>query len=216
MAKFTAICCVVNIGDASKVLKSASKHGINKSVISIGKGTLSSRLLTFLKINEKRKEIVNMVAETDVASEAVKGISKDLAFEKPHHGIAFTHPVSELFDSEHKTENNTKKSKVESSMYSAIYVIVEHGKAEDIIDVANKAGARGGTIVNARGSGIQETKKLFSIEIEPEREKAIIVVKSELKDDIMQALKNHLNIDETGTGIIYVIDVNEVYGLHQD
>ena len=216
MTDFTLICCVVNIGDASKVLKSARKHGIKKSVISIGKGTLSSRLLTFLKINETRKEIVSMVVETELASEAIKGISKDMAFEKPHHGIAFTHPASGLFDSEHKAENNTKKNEVENSMYNAIYVIVERGKAEDVIDAANKAGARGGTIVNARGSDSQETKKLFSIEIEPEKEKVIIIAKSELKNDIVEALKKHLNIDEPGNGIIYVLDVKEVYGLHQD
>ena len=217
MADFRLICCVVNMGSASKVLKVARKYGVKESVISIGKGTLNSRLLTLLKINEERKEIVSMIAETKVATEAIKGISKELAFEKPHHGIAFTHPVSGVFNSEHTTvENNIKTNEVENNMYNAIYVIVERGNAEEVIEVANKAGARGGTIVNARGSGSQETKKLFSIEIEPEKEKVIIIAKSELKDGIIEALKQHLNIDEPRNGIIYVLDVNEVYGLHRD
>ena len=216
MAEFRLICCVVNRGDASKVLKIARKHGIKTGAISIGKGTLNSRLLSVLKINEIRKEIVSMVVETELATEAIKNISKDMAFEKPHHGIAFTLPVSGLFDSAHNTEKNTKTNEVENSMYNAIYVIVERGKAEDVVEAANNAGARGATIVNARGSGSQETQKLFSIEIEPEKEKVIIIAKCELKDGIVEAVKNHLNINEPGNGIIFVLDVNEVYGLHQD
>ena len=216
MAEFKLICCVVNVGDASKVLKAARKYGIKESVISIGKGTLNSRLLTFLKINEMRKEIVSIVVETELATEAIKGISKDMAFDKPHHGIAFTHPVSGLFGSRYAIERNVKINEVENSMYNAIYVIVERGKAEDVVEAANKAGARGATIINARGSTSQETQKLFSIEIEPEKEKVIIIAKCEMKDAIVEALKNHLNIDEPGNGIIFVLDVNEVYGLHQD
>ena len=216
MSEFRLICCVVDMGDASKVLKAARKYGVKESTISIGRGTLNSRVLTFLKINEVRKEIVSMVVETELAIEAIKGISRDMAFEKPHHGIAFTHPVSGLFGSRHVAEKNTKTSEVENSMYNAIYVIVERGMAEEVIEVANKAGARGGTIVNARGSGSQETKRLFSIEIEPEKEKVIIIVKRELKDGIVVAVKNHLDIDEPGNGVIFVLDVNEVYGLHQD
>jgi Nitrogen regulatory protein PII len=216
MAEFTLICCVVNIGDASKVLKIAGKHGIKKSVISIGKGTLNSRLLTILKMNETRREIVSMVLKTELATEAIKDISEEMAFEKPHHGIAFTHPVSELFDSEHKVKKNTNIKEVESCMYNAIYVIVERGKAEDVIEAANMAGACGGTIVNAREAGNQETQKLFSVEIEPEKEKVIIIAKSKSKDDIIDAIKNYLNIDEPGNGIIFVLNVNEVYGLHQD
>ena len=100
-------------------------------------------------------------------------------------------------------------------MYSAIYVIVERGKAEDVVEVANKAGSRGATIVNARGSGSQEAQKLFSLEIESEKEKVIIIAKSEMKDAIIEAIRNHLDIDAPGTGIIFVMDVNEVYGLHQ-
>ena len=216
MADYKLICCVVNMGDASKVLRAAGKYGVADSVISIGKGTLNSRLLTFLKINEVRKEIVSMVVETELAAEAIKGISKDMAFEKPHHGIAFTHPVSSVFGMTHKPEKNTKTNEVESSMYNAIYVIVERGKAEAIVEAANSAGARGATIINARGSGSQETQQLFSIEIEPEKEKVIIIAKRELKDAIVEAIKIQANIEKQGNGIMFVLDVNEVYGLHQD
>ena len=98
-------------------------------------------------------------------------------------------------------------------MYNAIYVVVDKGKAENVIEAANKAGARGGTILNARGSGVHETQKLFSIEIEPEKEEVLIITKTEMKDSIITSIKTDLKIEEPGTGIMFVLDVEEVYGM---
>lgn len=213
MAELSLIKCVVNIGDASKVVKSAKKHGVKGVAISIGRGTVHNRLLEVLALNEIRKEIVTLVIESDLAADAIKGIGRDMDFEKPHHGIAFSFSISELISSKGKV-SATKIKEVESTMYKAIYVIVEKGKAEDVIDAANKAGARGGTIINARGASIHKIQKLFSLEIEPEQEEVFIVAKSEIKDDIIESINTYIKIEEPGNGIMFVLDVDEAYGLH--
>jgi len=212
MSEVHLICCVVNIGDSSKVLKVAKKYGVKDGTISIGRGTANSRFLEFLRINEIRKEIVMMTVEKELAATAIKGISEDMAFDKPHHGIAFSYASVEIPDG--KNDKNTNISEVKNRMYQAIYVIVDKGKAEDVIEAANKAGARGGTIVNARGSGVHEAQKLFSIEIEPEKEKVFIIAKKELKNAIVESIRTNLAMDEPGNGIMFVLDVHEAYGLH--
>jgi len=214
MAKSNLLCCVVNMGDANKLMKIAAKYGIKDGTVSIGKGTVNSKFLSFLQLTEIRKEIVTMIVEPELTAEAIKGISEDMAFEKPHHGIAFTYSMSEFLGCAEGTEKNIEISEMKNNMYYAIYVIVDKGRADDVIEAANKAGARGGTIVNARGSGIHEPQKLFSIEIEPEKEKVFIIAKTEMKDAIVGSIKSELNIDEPGNGIIYVLEVNEAYGLH--
>ena len=225
MTEFKLICCVVNMGDASKLLKIARKYGVKESVISIGRGTLNSKLLAFLKINEIRKEIVSMLVEKELSSEAIKGISRDMAFEKPHHGIAFSFSVDKFvggidgidIDKEKVDKNiQIQSGKVENYMYNIIYVIVEKGKAEDVMDAAAKAGSKGGTIINARGAGRHEVQRLFSLEIEPEREEVIIIIKSELKTKVVESIRNDLKMDVPGNGVMFVLDLDEVYGLHPD
>ena len=206
MTGFNIVCCVVNIGDSSEILKVASKYGAKDSVVSIGRGTVKNRLLTFLQINEIRKEIVTILVDANLAGEAIKDISEKMMFNKPNHGIAFSYPVSDFMGN----ENNEVKS---MSGYKAIYVIVDKGKAEDVIDAAKKGGARGGTILNGRGAGIHEAQKLFAVEVEPEKEKVLIIAKNEIKDLIIQSIKDDMKINEPGNGIIYVIDVAEAYGL---
>ena len=213
MAGFNLICCVVNFGDASKTIKIAKKYGVKGGTISIGKGTVNNRLLGFLGLAEVRKEIVYMVVENELATGAIRGISEEMAFHKPNHGIAFSFSVAEFIGSKNKTDKNAKTGEVKDGMYNAIYVVVDKGKAEDVIDAANKAGARGGTIIHARGSGIHETQKLFSIEIEPEKEEVLIIAKAETKNSIVESIKTHMKIEEPGAGIMFVLDVNEVHGL---
>jgi len=215
MARYCFICCVVNIGDADKVLEAAQRYGASDGFISIGKGTAHSRILEFFKLNEIRKEIVTVLVKGERAAEAIRGISEEMAFDKPHHGIAFSYAVDECIDGSEGTGENTTVSEVQTSMYKAIYVVVDRGRAEEVIEAANKAGARGGTIVNARGSGVHEAQKLFSIEISPEKEKVFIIAKNEMKDNIVSSIRTHLEIDTPGNGIIAVVDINEVYGLHQ-
>lgn len=101
-------------------------------------------------------------------------------------------------------------------MYHVITTIVDKGKAEDVIDAATKAGSKGGTIINARGSGIHETSKVFSMEIEPEKEIVIILSEADKTEAIVSSIKNELKIEEPGNGIIFVQDVNKTYGIYKE
>lgn len=99
------------------------------------------------------------------------------------------------------------------TMYSVIFVVVDRGKGENVIDAAKAAGARGGTIIHGRGSGIHESSTVFSIPIEPEKEIVMILCGNELVDPIVDSVREHLKIDEPGNGIIFVQDVSRTYGL---
>ena len=214
MAGYSLICCVVNMGDASKALKSAKKYGVKGGTISIGRGTVCNRLLELFALNEQRKEIITMVVERELASKAIKGISEDMAFKKHNHGIAFSYAVAEFIGSKNVVESKHENSEVKNRMYNVIYVVVDRGKGEEVVDAAAEAGGRGGTILNARGAGIHEVQRFFSMAIEPEKEEVFIITKRETKDAIVESIRTHLKIDEPGNGILFVVDVDEVYGLH--
>lgn len=74
---------------------------------------------------------------------------------------------------------------------------------------------RGGTVINGRGSGIHETSKVFSMEIEPGKEIILILSESNRTNAIVTSIRKEMNIDEPGNGLIFVQDTNETYGLYQ-
>ena len=213
MPDFRLICCVVRDGEASKVLKAAKSCGVSGGTITLGRWIRSSRLLTALGLNEDTREIVTMVVERELSGMVMKAVRDGMRI-GPHRGIAFSMAISEFTGHRNNVDNIVgNKGRGSAVMYNIIYTVVDKGKGESVIDAAHEAGAKGGTIINARGAGVHEVQRLFSMEIEPEKEEVFIISKTEAKDGIVASIRANLGIDEPGNGIMFVMDVNEAYGL---
>lgn len=213
---FDLIVTVVDFGLGSKVIKTARESGVSGGTIFLGTGTVDNRLLEILSLDHVRREIAIMITESSLAFEALEKLNEKFHFDKPNHGIAFSIPVTEVFGTRDSISENNKKNedrRDEKTMYKAIFTIVDRGKGENVMDAAKKAGAKGGTIINARGSGIHETEILFSMPIEPEKEIVMILAKDESVDKITSTIREELKIDEPGMGIMFTLDVNKSYGL---
>jgi len=89
-----------------------------------------------------------------------------------------------------------------------ITFIVNHGDAYDIMDAARKAGARGGTIVNAHGTSKEEDFKFFGMSLMSEKEMLLIVAEKDLVPTILNAVKDLPVFKRPGGGIIYTTEVN--------
>jgi nitrogen regulatory protein PII len=98
-------------------------------------------------------------------------------------------------------------------MYNAIYAIVQKGAAGDVVEAARAAGARGGTIINARGSGAHDAMKVFAMPIVPEREIVLILSDKDSTEAISAAIRERIDFERHGAGILFVMAVSEIYGL---
>lgn len=215
-AVFELIYVIVNYGMGSKILHKAKKHGISGGTILLGKGTVNNSLLNFLSLYEEKKEIVIMGANTNVANHALAELNKKFHFEKPNHGIVFCTSACEILGSRcNQCKEDENGRGVNKSMFKVITTIVNRGKAEDVIDAAKAAGSLGGTIINARGSGVNETTKLFSMDIEPEKEIVMILSKEDIAEVVVTSIREKLEIDKPGNGIIFVQDVQQSYGIYE-
>ncbi|MGI6082879.1 MAG: P-II family nitrogen regulator [Limnochordia bacterium] len=210
---FLLICVIVNMGQGSSVAATAREEGVPGATIVLGRGTVKDHLLQLFGITDRRKEIVLMLAESSVAQRALRRLQDVFQLDQPHRGIAFTIPVSQLFGV-HGYEGFRRASKGgEAAMYNVIFAIVDQGKSEAVIDSATQAGAKGGTIIHGRGSGFHTARKIFGMEIEPEKEIVMIVSESTLTEAIVGSIREDLDIDAPGKGILFVQDIKDVYGI---
>ncbi|CAK7049505.1 P-II family nitrogen regulator [Fusobacterium varium] len=208
---------IVNYGLGSKIIKYAKKFGVTGSTICLGKGTIKNSFLEFLAINESRKEIVLIAGERSIIYSVMEELNKKFSFDKPNKGVALTVSIKEAIGARGLKEINYNPEEsrgAEKSMYNLIVVIVEKGNGEHVVEAANKAGSRGATIINGRGSGIHETSKLFAMDIEPEKEIVMIISQSSLTEKIVSSIRKDIKIDEPGKGVIFVQEVNKACGLY--
>ena len=97
--------------------------------------------------------------------------------------------------------------------FDLIVTIVNKNTSADIIQASKKAGAEGGTIVTGRGTGIHETRTLFGIPIEPEKEIILTIVPQNITDQVQEAIIRAGDLDQPGAGILFVLELKSVAGI---
>ena len=102
---------------------------------------------------------------------------------------------------------------MQNNDYEVIFAIVNEGYAEDVMDVARQQGARGGTILNARGVTRQEAADFFGINLNIEKEIVMMVVHKDIKNDILNAIYKEMGMAKKAQGIAFSLPVTDTAGL---
>ena len=97
--------------------------------------------------------------------------------------------------------------------YEVIFAIVNAGFAEEAMEVARANGARGGTIMNARGVAREKEAAFFGITLHADKEILMLVVEKSIRDNILNALYKEMGMDKKAQGITFSLPVSDVAGL---
>lgn len=97
--------------------------------------------------------------------------------------------------------------------YEVVFCVVNAGFSELVMDAAKEVGARGGTVIHARGTANKEAEKFFHITIQPDKEIVMILVPSDIKDDVLRAIYRQAGLKSAGQGIAFSMAVDEVVGI---
>ena len=98
--------------------------------------------------------------------------------------------------------------------FECILCIVNSGFSEAAMDAAKQFGAKGGTVIHGRGTVSKEAEKFFNISIQPEKDIVIILVTTDIKDNILHALYNAVGTNTKAQGIAFSLPVEDVVGIN--
>ncbi len=99
----------------------------------------------------------------------------------------------------------------QENQFSLVVTIVKKGWGDKVVTASRKAGAKGGTILFGRGTGVHENKSLLGLMIEPEKEIVLTIVEAGITDEIIEAIKDS-GINDPGCGIGFVVPLDSVFG----
>ncbi|MDE5943614.1 MAG: P-II family nitrogen regulator, partial [Clostridia bacterium] len=100
-----------------------------------------------------------------------------------------------------------------ASGYEMVLCIIDSGFSETVMDAAKEVGARGGTVIHARGTANKEAEQFFNISIQPDKEIVMILVPTEIKDDVLHAVYRSAGLKTEGHGIAFSLPVDDVVGI---
>ena len=190
----------------------------------LGKGTANSEMLDYLGLSNIEKGVVVTICEKKEIPKIYDKLQSELGFGKKGVGVAFTVPIgsmpkSSLVYLENRVSSKTKKGKgsVEKDMkykYQLIMAICNNGHSGDVVDTVRNLGARGATILHARGSASEEMKTFLNIKIHPEKEIIMIVSSNEKKDELLKAIANNHGLGTDAGSVCFSLPVEDGIGFN--
>ncbi len=97
--------------------------------------------------------------------------------------------------------------------YELILCIINTGFSDTVMEAAKEQGARGGTVLHARGTASKEAEEFFHITVQPDKEIVMILVPSEIRDNVLHAVYQAAGLKTAGQGISFSVPVTNTVGL---
>lgn len=204
---------IVDRDHGEGIVAITKKAGAQGGTILLGRGTAQRWLMQVLGLGDPRKDIVITLLSTDILHAVEEALQADPWVNSKVRGVGTVLDVSQLLRYASSSVSQPKGVPMPASTHELISVIVNAGFADDVMAAARKAGATGGTIINARGTGREEDVKFFGITIVPEKELLLILTTRETAPAILDAIRTQPYLTEPGMGIAFCMPVEQFLPL---
>lgn len=210
---------IVNRGKGEKLSGFFADAGVTFNLLTLGRGTADKKILCYLGLGETEKDILYCAMPYGLSRTILEKLNGELNLHKPGKGIAFCISMNSVEDtaSEKRLQGSTQKQggipMEQPDEYDLIIAVTNLGYADEVMDAAKSAGARGGTVLHARGVGLKQAEKFFGISIQPEKEMLLILAKKEIRQGIMTAIIQKKGLQTDARTIAFSLPVNGVAGL---
>jgi len=203
-----------------KYLELYQENDLQVMFISLGFGTANNEVLDYLGLESTEKAVALSVIEEHTWLTVKKQLEKKLHIDAPGGGIAFTTPLSSVggkktlqFLIENENYQKAEETTLKDTSHELIVVIAEQGYTNLIMDAARGAGAYGGTVIHAKGTGKEAAEKFMGVSLALEKEIIYIVTKTEQKNAIMSAIMKEAGLDSKAKSIAFSLPVTDTAGL---
>ena len=188
-----------------------------------GVGTASNSILDLLGLDSTEKTVLLTVLPRSKALKLKGEFISRMGINMPGSGIAMQIPVNSFAGARsvafllgREIEKNEEAQKMEAEKsypYDLIIAICQRGMSDVVMEAARNAGAKGGTIVHAKGTASLDTARFFGISIANEKELMLIATRHENHSVIMHAIAETKNSDGTPCAVQFTVPVEDISGL---
>ncbi|MBP5587800.1 MAG: transcriptional regulator [Treponema sp.] len=193
------------------ITNTARDSGCPGGTVLMGTETSANGLVQLLGFGDAPKDITYNLTQSTKAPAIISAIKDVTGKKKKNFGLLFSIEVDDFIKAGDEKPASLEKGekKMTDNNYEMINVIVNKGYAEDAMAAARKAGAGGGTIIQAHGTAKEGDAKFFGSEIVPEKDMLVILVPKDKKEAIVNAVKELNCFKKAGSGIIFCNEIKD-------
>ena len=220
MGSLNLMITIVDRKDLNRYMEVYQNNDLHVAFLALGHGTASNEMLDYLGLDSSQKAVSFSVIEESSWLKVKKQMEKKLKIDAPGGGIAFTIPLSSIggmkqlqFLLETQEYQKEEETTLKNTDHHLIIVITEPGYTNMVMDAARSAGAYGGTVIHAKGTGMEQAEKFMGVSLASEKELVLIVAQTELKNPIMQAIMKDAGLNTKAKSVVFSLPVTDTAGL---
>ena len=183
-----------------------------------GRGTAVQSMRELLGIDSTEKWIVFSVASEEKTKEYMKRLRRTLYIGVPGHGIAWAVPIKSVGGGKTLAYLNDGRQDARYTpdfnfSYELIVAIANEGRTDAVMNAARAAGAGGGTVLHAKGTGGTRGEKFFSVSLADEKDMIYIIAHKDEKAAIMRSINEQAGPGTKAGAICFSLPISSVAGL---
>ena len=191
--------------------------GLHMILAMLGRGTATSEHLSVYGLDATEKVVSSAVASGEEAAQLLKAAKRKLFIDIPGNGVMLTVPLKSVAGGKtlaYLTDSQKTGGKPNMEFkHELIVVILNEGYADFVMDAARAAGAGGGTVLHAKGTGSRRAEKFFGVSLAEEKDLIYIVAHSDEKAAIMSAISEKAGPGTKAGAICFSLPISSVAGL---
>lgn len=196
------------------------RYNVPVNFITLGNGTATNELMDYFGLDGTEKAVIFSVVTRKTWKKLKSGLEREMRIDIPGTGVAFIIPLASIgglrqlrFLTGEETFENGEETVLKDTKNELLVIIANQGYTEMIMDAARKMQAGGGTVIHAKGTGMESADKFLGVTLASEKEIIFIVVKKEQKNAIMRAVMEEAGLSTKAKSVVFSLPVTETAGM---
>ncbi len=189
--------------------------------ISLGYGTAKDEMLDMLGLDRSEKAVGLGLVTGEIWQETKRYLRKKMYIDMPDTGISFIIPLSSIggkrelaFLISGQNYRKGEESVMKETTMELLVVVSNQGHNDLVMDAAREAGAYGGTVIHARGTGMNQAELFFGVALASEKDMTFIVTKKSQRNAIMSSIMKKAGMDTPAQSIVFSLPVTDAAGIN--
>lgn len=215
---------IVERDKGKKLIKELENINIRINFQSVGFGTAPTEMMDIFGLGTNDKDIIISLGAEDVVKNMLANFGTIFASHSKYGGLMIVIEVSAAsrvlteildFNSDKNAEKGDGAMKNEHHN-NLIIISVNEGYADDVMQLARKAGATGGTVIKGRLAELEQLEQLAEMretDVDGEREILCILAPLKTSKQIMEDVNKEFGLTSKANGVVFAIPTEKAYKI---
>ena len=212
---------IVQQGRGKKLIKQLKDLNIKTNIQMVGVGTAPTEMMDIFGLGTNDKDIIiSLGAQTDIKN-MISNFGENFESHSKYGGLMIVLDVSAAgrvlceilnFNTIQNKEKGTGNMQNEHHN-NLIIISVNEGYSEDVMQVARKAGATGGTVIKGRLADNEQYAEFVKTQVSEEREMLCILAPLKVCKQIMEDVNKEFGINSPANGMIVALPTEKAFKI---